>query len=289
MATTPDGTPFVEPGDSIAAYPTVSQELAAVIDSLRTMIPVGAVFPYAGKTAPEGYLFCDGKAYTRTDFYDLYQVMADWVGEWGGFPGGNSAQFFVPDFRGRSPMGASAIGNEDYGPNGEATHPIGLGKRYGDKRVGDHAHQLVAANNAQIYADSGSVTGSGNIQQITVGARGNATPNTATNNAFTATSATRRGMYPPDDGLGNEIYTNTNLSGGMSHGRAGNIPPVTAVNFIVWTGTTTTGKNPVPGVELPPVTTRMMIEARLEEAGIGEEEIEMLREQLAALKEDTNG
>ena len=267
MAVTSDGTPYVEPGDAISAYPVVSQELAAVIDSLRTMIPVGAIFPYAGKTAPEGYLFCDGKAYTRTDFYDLYVVMAEWVGEWGGFPNGNSAQFFVPDMRGRAPFGVA--GNVPT-TDGDPTAPFTLGKRYGDARVPLHTHTFKAEWSA-------FPLGSGALQ--------NDTGYIAGTNWNGSWSRDGLGTHWPTDQQ-NPHGVASNLS---PNGMGRNVPPGTGVNFIVWTGTTTAGKNPVPGVELPAVTTRMMIEARLEEAGIGEEEIEQLREQLAALKEDIDG
>jgi hypothetical protein len=69
------------------------------------------------------------------------------------------------------------------------------------------------------------------------------------------------------------------------------VHPVTGVNFIVYTGKPTLDTNGDiltecgQGAEIAPVTTRMMIEARLAEAGIGEEEIKMLKEQLATLKE----
>lgn len=267
MATTPDGTPFVEPGDSIAAYPSVSQELAAVIDSLRTMIPAGAIFPYAGKLAPEGYLMCDGKAYNRGDFFDLYNVMAEWVGQWGGFPNGDSTLFFVPDFRGRSPIGVAsgfATVTAAPEPNANPVADVNLGQRLGDWRVGDHRHSLDWKGSLDpMYAYSAS-PGTGLLALNTVA---NTSPLYAGN-------------------LGHQLGgVWTNFAFGQDHNRQ----PSTGVNFIVWTGTTTAGKNPVPGVELAPVTTRQMIETRLEQAGIGEEEIEMLREQLAALKEDTNG
>ena len=276
MAVTTDGTPYVEPGDAISAYPVVSQELAAVIDSLRTMIPVGSIFPYAGKTAPEGWLMCDGKAYTRTDFYDLYVIMADWVGQWGGFPNGNSQQFFVPDFRGRSPMGTNPGGNDEtWGASSSPTsHSADLGERAGDWRVHNHDHRVTGTAWAGVrmalgteVAASALQPGSG-MQTVQYG--------------LNASEVVYARTDPRDAGYG--LWPGLPLEG-----QGQNLPPVTAVNFIVWTGTTTAGKSPVPGTELAPVTTRQMIEARLEQAGIGDEEIEMLRAQLAALKEDTNG
>ena len=272
MATTPDGTPFVEPGDAISAYPVVSQELAAVIDSLRSMIPAGAIFPYAGKTAPEGYLMCDGKAYNRSDFFDLYDVMTEWVLQWGGFPnGGDTSLFYVPDFRGRSPIGTAAFhGGSHVYPELAVVRDVDLGQRLGDHRIGAHTHSIRSAvdDARQVFAAGSNF---GPVNAWITGPYNNSGPQA-------------------ESGKPLEAYSNSGSPAQFTaYGTGHNYQPSTGVNFIVWTATTTTGKNPVPGVELAPVTTRAIIQARLEEAGIGEEEIEMLREQLAALKEDTDG
>ena len=265
MAVTSDGTPYVEPGDAISAFPVVSQELAAVIDSLRTMIHPGTIFPYAGKLAPEGYLMCDGKAYNRGDFFDLYNVMAEWVGQWGGFPNGDSTLFFVPDLRGRAPFGVGASL-----PNELHHAQFALGERAGDARPPIHTHTFRGYYSA--FAN-----GTGALPDNTGGVKG---PDW--NGSWDADGF---GSYWPTDVAAPHGGSDLNIPSGMGR----NIPPVTAVHFIVWTGTTTAGKNPVPGVELAPVTTRTLVEARMEEAGIGEEEIEQLREHLETLKEDTDG
>lgn len=243
MAVTSDGTPYVEPGDAISAYPVVSQELAAVIDSLRQMIPAGAIFPYAGKTAPEGYLMCDGKAYNRADFYELYEVMADWVGQWGGWPSGNSTRFFVPDFRGRAPWGVNPSMDD-------VLMDVGLGQRAGDRKPPYHVHLAPGENLPTLYQSGGSP------------AQGWNAPGDFSNSTFTSPAYDQSAQ--PHNGLSQML-------------------PYTGVNFIVYTATTTAGKS-TTGEQLPLVTTRQMIEARLEEAGIGEEEIKMLREQLKELE-----
>lgn len=266
MAVTTDGTPYVEPGDAISAYPVVSQELAAVIDSLRTMIPVGSIFPYAGKTAPEGWLMCDGKAYTRADFYDLYVIMAEWAGQWGGFPNGNSQQFYVPDFRGRSPLGPGKS-------HTDATGDFALGSRPGDFVVGSHSHRVHIAAAGDAYM-TGWPGGGGTLTSL-IRNQSDVTSHMVGAEDHRLVAGTQPNWYTPDP------YNRAGLGD--------NYHPATVVNFIVWSGTTTTGKSPVSGTELAPVTTRMMIEARLEQAGISDEEIQMLRDQLGALKEADNG
>lgn len=255
MAQTPDGTPYVEGSDFVSGYPAVSQALAEQIDALRRMQPVGMITPYAGElksaddlAAIDGWLPCDGKAYKRADFPDLYTRMSVWQVHTGfppDTPNGspNTANFYVPDFRGRSPIGAaSGFGDNPIAP----VKDVELGQRPGDWRTQNHTHSM----------------------------------------GVSETSGREVGMSSAGNALWNVYWTDwsADYQNGLA-GAAYNYQPSTGVNFIVWTGVATVGKSPISGVELAPVTTRMMIEARLEEAGISEDEIEMLRDQLAALKD----
>lgn len=61
----------------------------------------GIIHAYAGQTAPEGYLLCDGSKVSRTTYAALYAVIGDWFGD-----GDGSTTFTLPDFRTRVPVGA---------------------------------------------------------------------------------------------------------------------------------------------------------------------------------------
>ena len=244
------------------------------------MFPVGMIISWTGTygQVPNGWLLCHGQNLTgyETKLMRLYQMIPDFHGV--GF-------FHTPDFRGRSPIGTGNIGDDDYGPNSPATMPIDLGLRAGDKRVGDHMHQIVSNHNAQLYADTGPVTGSGNIVQIETGPKGGSSATTAGLNEFVATSAIRRGAYPPSGGLGSHLYDQPKRWNAMPHGYGGNIHPVTGVNFLIYCGQDTSEMKDLDNLgNVPEVTTRMMIESRLAEAGIDPEEVKMLKEQLEALK-----
>ena len=63
----------------------------------------GRIFPYGGTTAPEGYLLCDGEAYSRTEYSELFEVIGTTFGS-----GDGSTTFNVPDLRGRTSIGANA-------------------------------------------------------------------------------------------------------------------------------------------------------------------------------------
>lgn len=62
--------------------------------SLELLAP-GIVLPYAGSTAPTGWLLCSGQAVSRTTYAALFAVIGTAFGT-----GDGSATFNVPDLRG---------------------------------------------------------------------------------------------------------------------------------------------------------------------------------------------
>jgi microcystin-dependent protein len=64
--------------------------------------PTAAVLPYAGATAPAGFLLADGAAVSRTTYADLFAVIADTYGV-----GDGSTTFNLPDLKGRVAVGKS--------------------------------------------------------------------------------------------------------------------------------------------------------------------------------------
>ena len=70
-----------------------------------TGIPTGALFPYAGATAPTGYLLCDGSSISSTNYLALHAVLSNTYGG-SAYTGASGLSFNLPDLRGRLPMGA---------------------------------------------------------------------------------------------------------------------------------------------------------------------------------------
>lgn len=68
-------------------------------------MPTGATVPFAGPTAPEGWLLCDGSAVSRTTYADLFAAIGT---TWGA--GDGSTTFNIPDMRGRIPRGVATSG-----------------------------------------------------------------------------------------------------------------------------------------------------------------------------------
>ena len=158
--------------------------------------------------------------------------------------------FRVPDLRGRSPIGTSTdVQFPGWGT--EPVAPISLGVRKGDWRVGNHRHSATYANGIQTGSGANGVWGTNFASMGEVG-----------------------------------YVSSYNGNPGTDH----NWHPVTGVNFIVYTGKPTLDTNGDiltecgQGAEITPVTTRMMIEARLAQEGITEEEVKMLKEQLEEIK-----
>lgn len=65
--------------------------------------PAGIVMPFAGSTAPQGYLFCDGSAVSRSTYATLFAVIGTTYGS-----GDGSTTFNVPDISGRVVLGRSS-------------------------------------------------------------------------------------------------------------------------------------------------------------------------------------
>lgn len=63
--------------------------------------PPGMLAPYAGSSAPSGWLLCDGSAVSRTTYADLFSAISTTYGS-----GNGTTTFNVPDLRGRNPYGA---------------------------------------------------------------------------------------------------------------------------------------------------------------------------------------
>lgn len=107
----------------------------------------GFVYSFAGSKAPAGFLLCDGAAYSRTAYSELFAVIGTTYGA-----GDGSTTFNVPNYTGRVLVGTGG----DYtlgATGGEATHTLTASE------MPRHAHSY----GVQIYGNTpGSTTLSGN-------------------------------------------------------------------------------------------------------------------------------
>jgi microcystin-dependent protein len=88
-------------GGTVNATTLQQGGVAAVLSTDSRLNPVGIVSPFAGSSAPTGWLLCDGTAISRTTYSALFGVVGTTYGA-----GDASTTFNVPDLRGRTPIGA---------------------------------------------------------------------------------------------------------------------------------------------------------------------------------------
>ena len=125
-------------------------------DIVTVTNPAGAILPYAGASAPSGYLLCDGSAVSRTTYAALFTVIGTTYGV-----GDGSTTFNLPDLRTRIPGGYKS-GDANFGTLGttvgEHTHVLTVNE------IPAHNHDISTYSNTpalrpQINAGStGSVT-----------------------------------------------------------------------------------------------------------------------------------
>jgi microcystin-dependent protein len=85
-------------------------DLAAATVDLSAVLPAGIVAPFAGSTAPDGYLLCDGSAISRTGYARLFTAISTAYGV-----GDGSTTFNIPDLRGRTVAALDNMGGTDAG------------------------------------------------------------------------------------------------------------------------------------------------------------------------------
>lgn len=94
-------------------------------------IPPGSITLYGGKTAPAGYLLCDGSLYNRTDYADLFAAIGVSYGE-----GDGSTTFAVPDLR------------QMFARGGDVANDVGRTDGYVDQVVPPHSHVVPGHSHA---------------------------------------------------------------------------------------------------------------------------------------------
>lgn len=68
--------------------------------TIQNALPAGVIFPFAGSTAPDGWLLCGGQAVSRTVYSRLFTQLSTTYGI-----GDGSTTFNLPDLRGRVAAG----------------------------------------------------------------------------------------------------------------------------------------------------------------------------------------
>ena len=175
--------------------------------------PAGVVLPYAGATAPSGWLLCDGSAVSRTTYANLFAAIGTAFGT-----GDGSTTFNLPDLRGRVAVGKDNMG----GSAASRMTTAGSGVDGATLTAPEAMEQLLDA-------------------QITLGANGGAETHTLTTPQMPAhshnTGATISGRNTSTGGgetivYAGNTYASTSVGGGGAHN---NTQPSIVLNSIIRT------------------------------------------------------
>lgn len=225
-------------------------------------LPAGlGPFPYAGATAPAGWLLCYGQAVSRTTYAALFAAIGTLYGS-----GDGSTTFNVPDPRGRAIVGKDDMGGTAAGvlsvtltgtttaggavvtglssTAGLAVGMLAIGTNIPAGRTIasiDSATQVTLSSGTSVTAGTASIR-FGIVDGATIGATGGShvhaltTPqmpaHTHTMQSNSSRNTTAGGSdNVPIQGFGN-TYTSNSTGGGQAHN---NMPPVLVSNFIIKT------------------------------------------------------
>lgn len=139
--------------DDIDAYESaiagLMRDALQEVSMPTSTVPIGVFFPFAGgiELSPEGYLFCDGSDYLKTDYPDLFSV----IGVLYGTPS-NSSYFRVPNMVDRFPLGASTSSAYIGMYGGKNLMAINTGM------LPPHNHSVTTYVTSAAFVGAGSVT-----------------------------------------------------------------------------------------------------------------------------------
>lgn len=127
-------------------------------DKTGFVMPVGTIVSFAGSTAPEGWLLCNGGLFPTTDTTEnLFAVI-------GYTYGGSDNQFMIPDLRQTFVMGATTTDeNEVVGKKGNPdthTHIVNPPeKSFDTNKGGKHKHKVPSKWYHRFFKEGGNKTG----------------------------------------------------------------------------------------------------------------------------------
>lgn len=98
-------------------------------------LPIGGIIAFASDTIPSGWLLCDGRAVSRTEYAELFKVIGTKHGS-----GNGSTTFNLPNPKGRTLVGKDSTDtdfNELGKTGGEKTHTLTVDE------MPSHKHELI--------------------------------------------------------------------------------------------------------------------------------------------------
>lgn len=197
------------------------------------VMPAGTIIPYAGASAPNGWILAYGQAVSRTTYSALFAAIGTTYGV-----GDGSTTFNLPDLRGRAIAGKDNMGGVAANRVTAVVSGITgttLGAAGGDQNMMQHSHSI-AHDHAAVNTGSGTNTTALTVVDLS-GAPG-AGANTWTghtpgrNNMLAGGTSTQvpglSHIHSVD--LGNYTGTSGNSGSGTTQG---NVQPTIILNYII--------------------------------------------------------
>jgi len=195
--------------------------------SQNNLTPVGMISPFAGSSAPDGWLLCDGSAVSQTTYAALFAV----VGSTYDVTSPGAGNFRVPDLRGRVAAGVDNMGGTDAGRLSLANT---LGTTGGAETLPAHTHSIEHNHDA---FNSGSAGGHGHTLQVSDGSGGIVNNNDGVVRSANIQDAGFTGppvvSYAGDHQHSIDVPNYVGNSGSTGTGTHGVIQPTILLNYII--------------------------------------------------------
>ncbi|NEQ72114.1 MAG: hypothetical protein F6K23_02895 [Okeania sp. SIO2C9] len=175
-------------------------------DKTGFVIPVGTVVAYAGTTAPEGWLLCNGQQVNDSKYFELATVLGE-----------SRVPFNVPDYREKFLVGANLTEKYKLGKTGgKSSVKLSVGE------MPEHSHSG-KTNNDGTHAHT---------QQQTAKADNDDNDDVTQNLCTQETNYNRRydGIISAWGSMHSHQFNTNSVGGGRSHE---NLPPFVALNYII--------------------------------------------------------
>lgn len=121
-------------------------------------VPVATILPFAGMSAPDGFMLCDGAELLASENADLFSAIGTTYGT-GQAPG----SFKLPDLRGRAPIGAGqgdGLSDRAMGGSGGAeTHQLTIEEMPSHSHGIDYRSNLAGLDNGKQVRAANSESG----------------------------------------------------------------------------------------------------------------------------------
>jgi len=210
------GTTSTGAHQSVASVGTSGQVLtsngAGTLPTFQSAFISGMLMPYAGSSAPSGWLLCYGQAISRSTYADLFAAIGTTYGA-----GDTTTTFNVPDLRGRSAFGKDNMGGTAASrltTAGSGVDGSTLGASGGDQALASHTHTATSTVTDPTHLHSALASSGVAVSSGGGGGLGGSVGNTA---------AASTGI----------TVATTNATAGT--GSSANVPPALVVSYIIKT------------------------------------------------------